>query len=205
MAIRISAQVRTGKSGSAIHNLRSSGNIPASVYGRKIDGGESISVVEKELGLILRKNPHAVIQLDIAEQGNYPVMINEIQRDKVSGKVLHVDFHQISMDELVKSIVGIELTGDSPGVKEGGILSVETHEIEIRCLPANLPPILSIDISGLHVGDNVLVSDLDIPEGIELLTDSTSVVVTILAPQKEIVEESDEVEVPVSEVVVPKE
>ena len=188
MSIQLNAQVRTGKSSSSIHSLRSSGHIPASVYGKKVSTGESISVVDKELSSILRKNPHAVIQLDIANAGIYPVMINEVQRDKVSGKVLHVDFHQISMDELVKSTVGVELSGEAPGVKEGGILSVEIHEVEIRCLPDNLPSSLTIDISGLHVGDNVLVSELEVPEGVELLADPTSVIVTILAPQKEVVE-----------------
>ena len=188
MSIQLNAQVRTGKSSSSIHSLRSSGHIPASVYGKKVSTGESISVVDKELSSILRKNPHAVIQLDIANEGIYPVMINEVQRDKVSGKVLHVDFHQISMDELVKSTVGVELSGEAPGVKEGGILSVEIHEVEIRCLPDNLPSSLTIDISGLHVGDNVLVSELEVPEGVELLADPTSVIVTILAPQKEVVE-----------------
>ncbi|MBC8080564.1 MAG: 50S ribosomal protein L25 [Gorillibacterium sp.] len=188
MSIQLTAQIRTGTTRSAIHNLRNSGQIPASVYGKKVSSGESISVVQKELSMILRKNPHAVIQLDIADEGIFPVMIHEVQRDKVSGKVMHVDFHQISMNELVKSTVGVELTGEAPGVKLGGILSIETHEIEIRCMPDNLPSLLTIDISGLNVGDNVLVSDLTIPEGVEVLTDPTSVVVTILTPQKEVVE-----------------
>ena len=192
MSSQLSAKVRTGKSRSVIHKLRSEGQVPASVYGKRIEAGESIAVTEKELTSILRKNPYAVIELSVADKGKYPVMINEIQRDKLSGKVLHVDFHQISMDEPVKSTVGIDLAGEAPGVREGGILSIETYEVEVRCLPAKLPAQLSIDISGLHVGDNLLVSDLQIPDDVELLSEPTGVIVTILAPQKEVVDEPEE-------------
>lgn len=192
MSSQLSAKVRIGKSHSVITKLRREGQIPASVYGKRIEAGESIAVTEKELTSILRKNPYAVIDLIVADKGKYPVMINEIQRDKLSGKVLHVDFHQISMDEPVKSTVGIELVGDAPGVKEGGILSIETYEVEVRCLPAKLPAQLSVDISGLHVGDNLLISDLPIPDEVELLSEPMGVIVTILAPQKEVVDEPEE-------------
>ncbi|WP_058300455.1 50S ribosomal protein L25 [Gorillibacterium timonense] len=194
MSIQLKAEIRTGKTRSAIRGLRNGGRVPASVYGKKISSGESISVEEKELGALLRKNPHAIIDLIVGGEGAQPVIINEIQKDKMSGKVLHVDFHQISMDEPIHSALPVELVGTAAGVKEGGILTVESHQVEIRCLPKDLPASLSVDISELGIGDSIHVSSIQLPEGVELISESTDVIASVLAPQK--ADESDAGEAP---------
>ena len=189
MSIQLKAELRTGQTRSAIRGLRNGGRVPASVYGKKISSGESISVEEKELNAILRKSRHAVIDLAMGDKGTQPVIINDIQRDKLSGKVLHVDFHQISMDEPIHSSMPVELVGTSAGVKEGGILTVESHEVEIRCLPKDLPASLTLDISGLGIGDTIHASAIELPDGVELISEPTLSIASILAPQK--ADESD--------------
>lgn len=198
MANQLKAEIRTGTRGSDIHQLRASGMIPAALYGKKVSSA-AIAVSEKDLNALLKKNPHAVIDLEVPEIGTQPVMVNEIQRDKLSGKVLHIDFHQISMNEPVKATVAVELSGQPQGVKEGGILQVGVHEVEVRCLPKDLPASLAIDISKLLVGENVLASDLPIPEGVELLTEPTDMLVTILAPAKQVEETEEEAANPTGE------
>jgi len=184
MSIQLKAEIRTGKTRSAIRGLRNGGRVPASVYGKKISSGESISVEEKELSALLRKNRHAVIDLVIGEQGTQPVIIDEIQRDKMSGKLLHVDFHQISMDEPMHSSLPVELVGTSAGVKEGGILTVESHEVEIRCLPKDLPASLTLDISELGIGDSIHAAAIKLPQGVVLISEPTEVIASVVAPQK---------------------
>ncbi|GIP41357.1 50S ribosomal protein L25 [Paenibacillus sp. J31TS4] len=163
--------------------LRDKGYIPGSVYGKSV-GSASVAVSKKQLAELFKQSAHGVIQLSLPTGGTQPVMIQDIQRHPLSGEYLHIDFHQISMDQPVKSMVPVELTGEPKGVKEGGILQVQAHEVEVKCLPDKLPSALSIDVSNLEVGESVLVSGIQLPEGVELLTDENDVLASILAPQK---------------------
>ena len=92
--------------------------------------------------------------------GKQPVMINEIQRNPLNRELLHVDFHQINMDEPVRTVVTLEFVGDAVGAKEGGILQIQLHELEIRCLPNQIPASITVDISKVGIGENMLVSEL---------------------------------------------
>jgi large subunit ribosomal protein L25 len=142
------------------------------------------------LQALLRKNPHAIIEMELPDGGKQPVMMNEVQRDKINRELLHVDFHQINMDEKVKTAVSLEFVGEPVGVSEGGVVQIQLHELEIRCLPQNIPSSIQVDISGLGLGENLLVSDLSVSSEIEVKSDPGELIVTILAPQKEI--EDDE-------------
>jgi large subunit ribosomal protein L25 len=138
---------------------------------------------------LLRSHPNAIIDVSVSSAGKKSVMVSDIQRDPLSREVLHVDFHQINMNENVKANVRIAAEGDSQGVREGGILQMILHELEVQCLPGSIPDAISVDVGSLLVGESLLVSDIKLPEGIEILTDTEQVVVTILAPQKELTEE----------------
>lgn len=164
--------------------LRTQGKVPGVVYGKKV-AQTSIAVDQKTLLELLKTNPHGIIDMDVPSIGKQPVMINEVQRDPLSRQLLHVDFHQINMNEPVNTTVRVELTGDPQGVREGGILQIQHHEIEIRCLPDQIPAVLQFDISSLGVGENLLVSELKLPESVEVRTDLNDVIATILTPQKE--------------------
>ncbi|GLI10252.1 50S ribosomal protein L25 [Paenibacillus tyrfis] len=184
MATSLKAEARTGRTKSDRNRLRAEGKVPGVVYGKKVTQ-TPIAIDQKELLALLKTNPHAVIDLDVPQFGKQPVMINEVQRDALSRQLLHVDFHQINMDEPVQTTVRLEYIGDPEGVKVGGILQIQHHEIEIRCLPQQIPASVEVDVSGLEIGQSMLVSELKLPEGVEVKTDVHDVLATILTPQKE--------------------
>jgi large subunit ribosomal protein L25 len=192
MAIAMNADQRTGTTKGELRQLRLQGKIPGVIYGKKLDNAAQVTVDSKELQALLRSHPNAVLEINIPSHGKTSVMISEIQRDSLSRQVLHVDFHQINMNENVRANVRITAEGDSQGVREGGILQVILHELEVQCLPGSIPDSVAVDISALAIGESVLVSDLKLPKGVESLAEPEQVVVTILAPQKELTEEEAE-------------
>lgn len=185
MEATLKAEVRNTKTKSERKGLRAKGKIPAVVYGSKVNN-MPIVIDERELSALLRTNPHAIIQMDVPEMGKQPVMINEVQRDPILRDVIHVDFRQINMDEPVTTTVRLDFVGDAVGVQMGGILQIQHHEVEIRCLPKQIPDSIEVDVSGLEIGSSLLLTDLSVPDGVELKKSvANDVVVTILAPQKE--------------------
>jgi large subunit ribosomal protein L25 len=116
-------------------------------------------------------------------------MMAELQRDSMSHKVMHIDFHRINMNEKITTSVRLEITGTSPGEKEGGMLQSVQHEIEIECYPKDIPDFIAVDVSGLEIGDHLSISDLKLPAGVETKLDPTTAIVAVLAPQKQRTEE----------------
>ncbi len=189
MGLHLKAETRSGRTKSESKTLRAAGKIPGIVYGKDM-ASALIAVDAREALAVLRSNPHAVVTMDVPGAGELPVMISEVQRDTLTGDVLHIDFHRIQMNQPVRTTVRAELVGEPQGVREGGIMQVQTHEIEIKCLPDRIPQAVEVDVSGLEMGDSLLVRDIRVPDGIEVKSDPTDVIVTILAPQKDKEEEA---------------
>jgi large subunit ribosomal protein L25 len=171
---------RARQNRSEMNSRRKQGHIPAVVYGHQISN-ISVEVSEKDITEALRRNPHAVLQVVLPKYGNQSVLVRDIQRNALSGKFLHIDFFQIDTNEKIDTKVTIHLTGVPVGVKNGGILQVELHEIDVRCMADKLFTSFEVDTSSLAVGDQLLVSDLAIHDGVEVLTDGSSMVATVLA------------------------
>ncbi|SEC26260.1 50S ribosomal protein L25 [Paenibacillus sp. GP183] len=170
---------RTGK----VKQLRAQGQVPAVVYSGRMDN-EHVAVEEKLIRAALKSNPHAILEVVLPSKKKHPVLIHQVQKDSLSGKLLHIDFLQINMKEKLDTPVAVHYSGESVGTKEGGILQIEMHEVMVRCMPNKLPSSLDIDISKLNIGDKLLVSDLEVSKDVEILTDPEAVLVTILAVQK---------------------
>lgn len=186
------AQTRSGGTKGDKRKQRAGGNVPGVVYGKKISS-ESIYIDEKSLQSMLRSGAASgVLRLHMPTYGEQPVMIGEIQRDKVLGRILHIDFRQIDLNEQVKATVRVELTGDAEGVREGGILQTMNQSVEVRCLASAIPAAIQADVSRLQVGEHLYVRDLAPPAGVEIRTDENEIIATVLAPQKELPETSDE-------------
>jgi large subunit ribosomal protein L25 len=190
MAITMRAEARKNGTKSERKALRAKGKIPGVLYGSKVTS-TPIAIDEKELMALLRTNPHAIIEMELPQLGKQPVMINEVQRDNISRNVLHVDFHQINMDEPVVTTVRLEFVGEPAGVVAGGMLQIQHHEIEVRCLPVHIPAVIEVDISHLVVGTNIHVSELKVPDTIEIKTEGDHVLAAVLAPQKDAAEAED--------------
>lgn len=185
MAVSLQAEVRKEATKSDIKQLRAKGKIPAVVYGKKM-AATVLTVDLKELQAVLQQNRHAIIDLAISgSTRSQPVMINEIQRNPLNRELYHIDFHQINMDEPIKMVVALEFIGEAVGAREGGIMQIQMHNIEIRCMPSQVPTSIQVEVSSLGLGDNLHVSQIMVPAGIEMKSDPNDIVVTILVPQKE--------------------
>ncbi|WP_458119420.1 50S ribosomal protein L25 [Paenibacillus sp. Z6-24] len=190
MSNLIELNARTHEQKSQNKNLRKEGNIPAVVYGKDF-GSRSVSVGEKALLLAIKENGHAILNASIPEIGNKPVVIQNIQRDALTNKIIHIDFHQLNMNASMDSMVTIHFVGEPAGVKAGGSLQTELYEIETRCMPDNLLSSFEVDISSMNIGDSLLVSDLELHKGVEVLTEPTAVIIRV-APQGQTAEETTE-------------
>jgi len=165
-----------------LKELRRKGHIPAVIYGTHLKG-IPVEVNRKELHTALKKDPRAILQASVANHGQHPVLVQAVQKDKVTNEWIHVDFLQIDMKQEIVTKAAVLFTGTPAGAKEGGILQVELQEVEIRCMPDKLISTYEVDISALSIGNQLFVSDLPAHEGVEILTDPTFMLVNILTPK----------------------
>jgi large subunit ribosomal protein L25 len=193
MTALLKAEARIGGKKSELSRLRKEGKVPAVVYGKKVPS-TPIAIDGKALAELLRGHNRSVIEMEIPGHGKHPVMVHEVHRDSILHNILHVDFHQVSMDEPIRAEVAVEFEGEAPGVREGGVLAVVQHEVEVQCLPQHLPGAIVAEISGLQLGDSILAGQLQLPEGVRLLTDESAVLATVLVPQKAADEEAETAE-----------
>ena len=192
--ILLNAKMRdeTGKGISG--RLRRQGIIPAVVYGRK-ENPLPLEVVEKELekatGMAGGQNTIINLNLD-KDKGEILALVKEIQHHPVTGRLLHADFYRISLQDEITVSVPIVVTGESVGVKEGGILEHILWEVEIECLPTKIPERIEVDIASLGIGDTVHVRDLKTEETVKVLTEGDKTVISIVPPtvvKEEVTEE----------------
>ncbi|MDA8016898.1 MAG: 50S ribosomal protein L25 [Thermoanaerobaculia bacterium] len=175
--------------------LRSAGKLPAVVYGGKLPP-KNIEVDERSMQELLREtaDDNPIFLLKLGDQSRH-TMIKELQSDPISGEMIHVDFLRVSMDEEVTVTVGIELHGTPEGVKnENGMLDFVTREVEVTCLPGNIPGHLDIDVSGLHLGDTISAGNIELPEGVQLHFDEERVICSVHAKAQEAPTETEEAE-----------
>ncbi|WP_420463039.1 50S ribosomal protein L25/general stress protein Ctc [Candidatus Palauibacter sp.] len=191
---RLTAQARTTSGKGAARQLRRSGRLPAVVYGRR-EEAESLALDTHELSRLLSRIHAATTVIDLEVDGGKPrpVLIREIQRHPFRPELLHVDFFEIRSDVKIRVQVPIHLLGTAVGVEMGGILQQHRHEMEVECLPGEIPPGFEVDISGLDIGDAIHISDVD-AGGVTVLGDMDETLCTIVPPAAEEVEEEEEVE-----------
>ena len=191
MTPSLRAEERSNRTKGELRRLRSQGKVPGNVYGSQTSGSTLIAVDEKELLALLRRHPNTVLDLAMPGADAKPVMVTDVQRDPLTRSVLHIDLREINLSEPVRTRAPLEPVGEAPGAKEGGILRMLLHELEIECLPADIPEEIPVDVSGLGLGDSLTVRDLKVPPGVTVRADPSLVVVTVLEPQKEDDERSE--------------
>lgn len=183
--VSLSALERTATGKSGARRARREGFVPAVLYGRGRTP-RALSVGRKDLLSALQTaGRNALIDLRVAQDGEAQaetVMIEEIQRDHLRREILHVDLHLISLTEALEVNVPVVLTGTPEGVASGdGILAQQLREVEVRCLPTQIPDRITVDVSALRVGGSLHVSDLKVAEGIEILTPPEEVLAAVVA------------------------
>lgn len=164
-------QPREGRGTRQAQRLRSGGYTPAVLYGHG-QTTVSLAVPSGELDAALRRS--RLVSLEGAV--NETALIREVQWDTFGTHVLHVDLFRVSETESVEVTVALELRGEAPGVREGGILQQPVHEIDIECPVAAIPEKIYVSVRSLHVGDALHASDLELPQGARLITDPDTLV-----------------------------
>ncbi len=194
--IVIKAEKRDIK-GKEVESLRKEGLLPSSIFG--IKGNFDITLNKKNFLAIYNKAKYTtVIEIELGGK-KHNVLISEIQVHPVTNDVLHVSFHEISLEKTVKAEVPVKLIGEAPGVKTyGGVLIHSIQELEIESLPGNIPQSIDIDISVLkEIGDTLLVKDITLPKGVVLVSDEEEdlevSLVSVAAPAEEVEEEETEI------------
>jgi large subunit ribosomal protein L25 len=163
--------------------------IPAVFYGPEVDP-VNLSLKYRDLEKLIKTGAGENVIIDLAiETGestlSHRAMLKEIQMDPVKQTILHVDLYEISMDKKIEVEVPITLTGTAKGVSdEGGILQQVSRTLEISCLPDNIPDSFELDVTDLNIGDSLHVSDLNIPQGIEVLVEGELTIATVVPPTK---------------------
>lgn len=170
--------------------LRQEGKIPAVMYGRG-EGNVMLALDEHDIEELLDR--HALIwQVDLDGEST-PVQIKEVQYDAFGEQVLHADLGRISLSETVQVAVSVETEGEPVGVREeGGVLEVIRHEMQVECLPSEIPDAITVDVSELDIGDDLRVGDLDLPAEVTPVDDSHTVVVTCVPPMEMVGEEDED-------------
>ncbi len=195
-AEKIGCQKREQKTRGYLNELKRNGIVPGMVYGKGAEN-QAISISLKELTRTFQVHgSRGLFSLVIDEGSGFMVVVREIQRHPITGQITHIDFWKVKLDEKINSTVGISLVGEEDIMKKGGILQAGAKEIEVFCLPQDIPETLVYDIAALEIGDKVTVADLQVPAGVEILTDLETLLATVLAPSKaDIGEEAKEGEV----------
>jgi large subunit ribosomal protein L25 len=183
----LEAVERSQRGKNEARRLRASGKMPAVVYGDK-DGGRAIAVDPKTLSKILRTElgANTLIQLKLDGGGDARVLVKEYQIDPITHQLLHADFYRVAMDKLLRVTVTVVPRGEPKGVKQqGGVLDIVHRQIEIECLPADIPQSIDVDVSEMMVGMNVRVRDIATDPKWKALSEPDMMLLHVIIPKVE--------------------
>jgi len=172
--------------GKQVGALRQAGKLPAVLYGHHVDSTPIVLDAHETTLTLSRLTSSSLVTISL-DGTEYPTLVRAKQRHPVKHHLLHLDFQALSLTEKTHVKVGIELTGTAPAVKAyGAILVTPLTELEVECLPQEIPERVVVDISGLsEIGDAIHVSDLNLPGEVEILTDPEEVIVSATAARAE--------------------
>ncbi|HEY4390929.1 MAG TPA: 50S ribosomal protein L25 [Paenibacillus sp.] len=165
-----------------LKHLRNSGRLPAVVFGSGTDN-QNIHLSTKEFGKWIRRGSGGIIELNLENHDSIPVLLEAIQRDPVTQEYIHVDFLRVKKDELVRTKVNIEFAGTPRGTKLGGIVQTQSTFIEIESFPDKIPGSIVVDISHLEIGDSFHVGDIELPDGLVLISATNELLLSVVTPK----------------------
>lgn len=194
-SVLLNAFSRTQTRRGEVKKLRSTGRVPAVIYGRQTKP-QNLELVAKELDDLIHHSASENILVDLAvDQAKHLALVQDVQHHPLSGKVLHVDFHEVSETEKVTIMVPLETVGEAAGVKTGGgVLEHVLFKIKVRALPKNLPEQIVVDVTSLELGKSIHLGDLKAPEGVEILGDKKVSIISVALPKTEAEEAAEAAE-----------
>lgn len=187
--ILVKADTRTETGKGSARSLRRTGILPAVVYSE--GGSTPVKVNGKEMTKLILSGvgEHALITIELNEDGakksEHPVLVKDYQLDPVSDELLHVDFMEVSLEKSVHVTVPIVITKQPAGIKMGGIMDHPLREVEVECLPTQIPDRIEVDAEFIEIGNSLHVSDLTAPEGVKITSNPSEVILNVSAPKVE--------------------
>jgi large subunit ribosomal protein L25 len=194
--VKLQVQARESRGSAASRRLRAQGLIPGVLYGDG-DTAHPFAIEERELRKALTGDHglHAILDVVLeGQQKAHHAVVKEYQLDPVRTRLLHIDLHEVRLDQAIQTNVVVELVGEAIGQKEGGVLSQINREVRVEALPMEVPDHLDLDVSAMVIGDSMRLSDLRVPGGVTLLDDPETVLATLSPPTKIEEPEPEEVE-----------
>jgi large subunit ribosomal protein L25 len=196
--IRLEVKERDAGGSRASRRLRREGLIPGVLYGRSEP--RAICIPERDLRRALTSDGGLNAILDVVLEGQktaHPSILKAYQQDPLKGKLTHVDFQEVRLDQPIHATVPVHLVGgdEAPGIREGGVLSQVSRDVNVEALPMEIPEHLDLDVSRMEMNDTLRLSDLRVPEGVTLLDDpEETVLATVTMPTREVEPEETEEE-----------
>ena len=189
--VELNANLRKSSGNGPARALRREGSVPAVLYGPTTTP-VMLAVNVRDLEHAVQKGSirRTIFSLTVQDGGTAgpkPAVIKELQTHPVSGRFLHVDFYEIDMNRKLRIRVPLMTQGKARGEEDGGMLQIIEREIEVLCLPQEMPERLEIDVSGLGIGEALHVKDLSLPAGVELPSGENYTLVTVVSPKAEAV------------------
>jgi large subunit ribosomal protein L25 len=183
--VKLKVEPRTNVGRSAVRKLRARGLIPAVIYGSN-DKPQPLQVTARDINAMMSQasGENVLVELEIAGEGaSRTALVQEVQHSPVGGDIRHVDFHAVSMDEMIQAEVPLESTGIAIGVKTfGGLLEQSLRALAIECLPGDLPDRITVDVSQLNIGDSIHVRDIQFPAGVTPKVQPDLTAFSVVAP-----------------------
>lgn len=194
MEQKLEANRRDGTGKGVARKLRAVGRVPGVLYGHGMEP-VSVAVDARDLYHVLHTAAGTNVLVDLVIDGKKHLALpREIQRDHIRGRFVHVDFLAISRDEKITVDVPIRVVGESPGVKQGGVVEHHLWDLHLECLPGDVPEVIEADVSYLELGNAIRVGELVPPKGVTILTAAEETVLSVVTPQVLRVEEEIPVE-----------
>jgi large subunit ribosomal protein L25 len=188
-SVALKAYPRSQVQRAEVKKLRTAGRVPATIYGRQAKP-QNLEVIYDEIKDLLHHSVSENVLVDLSVE-NDPraqrlALVQDVQHHPLSGKVLHLDLHEVAVDEKVTVSVPVETAGEAAGVKNGGgTLEHVMFKLKVRCLPKDLPEQIVIDVTSLEIGKSVHLGEVVAPAGVEILGDKARTVVAVSAPRAE--------------------
>src|SRR5437660_9026469 len=183
--VKLKAEPRAEVGHIGVRKLKARGLIPAVIYGGN-DKPQPLQVTARDINAMMSQasGENVLVELEIAGEGSSrTALVQEVQHSPVGGDIRHVDFHAISMDQMIQAEVPLESTGIAVGVKTfGGLLEQSLRALAIECLPANLPDRITVDVSQLNIGDSIHVRDIQFPQGVTPKVQPDLTAFSVVAP-----------------------
>lgn len=185
--VALKVEERKGAGRGPAKRLRSGGLVPGIVYGAHAKP-VSVQVKSTELTKALHgaAGENVLVELEVSgTAAKRLALVREVQHDAMTGRLVHVDFHELKADEKFVTTVTVAAVGEAAGVKNGGVLELAMHQLRVRCLPKDLPAKITLDVSPLEIGNSIHVSEVKAPAGVELLDRKDLPVALVLSPAVE--------------------